>query len=500
MLNMSINLAILIFKFRSENSFMVNTKLITVLKTLSKSEIIRFRELVNSPYFNKNQNVMKLLEEVIFYYPDFDSEEFNEEHIFRKMFGKEKYNYFKIKNIISDLYQLSVIFLRMISLEKRGVKNDIDLLNELHERKLDNIYQQKEKQISRHFSSQKVKDEFYYESHYQLARANTSHFKFIKSGYSFDLMQKEFDIYVQYTLIVLLRNYAKMLTNKNHGNIQFDMKMFLQVLDYVSDMDFEDNPSCRIYKQIITLEMSRDEKDYRVLLRLKDKYSDKLSVEDIYYILLVANSFAAYRLKAGDESYYKDRFNTVREMNDRKIQIPEYILYVNFINSYTAACMVNEYDWAEDFLVRFQNGISPEDEKINTINYCRAFRAYRLKEYDKALEYFSKINFKLFLMKVMVKSYTVRIYYERNMHEQTFSAIDAFRHYLKSEKLISEEQKTAHYDFLRFVSGLTKLKSEGVKGKNKKELNLLKKQIREMISNPLGTKNWLIAKSENFNA
>lgn len=477
---------------------MVNTKLITLLKSLSRSELSKFRDLVNSPYFNKNQNVMKLCEEVVKFYPGFDPAECTEEGIFRSMFGKEKYNYFKIKNIVSDLYQLSITFLKLIALEKRGINNDIDLLNELHERKLDNLYLQKEKQVIKHMNVRSVKDEFFCESKYQLARATTSHYKFEKSGYTFDLIQSEFDSFLQYALLVLLRTYSKMLTNKNHGNVEFNMEMFEHIWDYVKNNDFDDNPSCKMYKQIIALELSRDEKDYRLLMSLKEKYEKNLSGEDIYYVLLVANSYAVHRLKYGDESFYKDRFAVLREMVDRNITSPEYVLYVNLISTFTAACMVCEYDWAEDFLERFEKGISPAEERSNTVNYCKGFLAYRLKEYDKALENFSKTNFKLFLVKVMVRSYTVRIFYEQNMHEQTLSSIDAFRHYLKSEKMISEEQKNAHYEFLKYVTELSKLKAEHDKNKKYVDLSLLSKEIRMMHSNPLGIKNWLIEKSENL--
>ena len=85
-----------------------------------------------------------------------------------------------------------------------------------------------------------------------------------------------------------------------------------------------------------------------------------------------------------------------------------------------------------------------------------------------------------------------------NLYEQAYSAIDAFRHYLKSEKLIAEEQKNAHYEFLRNVNELTKLKEDDIKSKNDIRLVMLKKQIKEMQSNPLGAKNWLIEKSQNF--
>lgn len=50
---------------------MVNTKLITLLKTLSKSEINKFRDFVSSPFYNKNQTVINLCEEVIKYHPGY---------------------------------------------------------------------------------------------------------------------------------------------------------------------------------------------------------------------------------------------------------------------------------------------------------------------------------------------------------------------------------------------------------------------------------------------
>lgn len=476
---------------------MENTKLIKLLKTFSKSEVNKFKEFVSSPFFNKNQSVINLNETVLSYYPGFDSKNFTEENIFFKMFGKEKFDYFKIKNIISDLYQLALSFLTTIANEKKGIENDINLLNELHERKLDNLYLQKEKQINNQLKGL-LKDEFYYLNQYQLARVNTSHFKFEKSGYTFDLIQKEFDIFLRYSLISLLRNYAKMLINKNHGNIQFNLEMFENIWGYVKDKDFEDSPSCQLYKQIIALELSRNEKDFKSLMKFKENNINSLSHEDIYYTVLVSNSFTAYRLKLGDESYYKDRFNTFKEMVERNLTLKDYVLFMNFISTFTSACMVKEFKWAENFMNEYENGISPAEEKANTVNYCKGFMAYKLKEYDKALGYFARTNFKLFLAKVMVRSYTVRIFYEQNMHQQTFAAIDTFRHYLKSEKLIAEEQKIAHYEFLKHISELSKLKLENVKS-NDERLFVLRKQIKDMSSNPGGAKIWLIEKTEEFN-
>ena len=79
---------------------MENTKLINVLKTFTKQDVIKFREFVSSPFYNKNQKVIALCEEVLKFYPEFNKEECTDAKIFRKMFGNEKFNYFKIKNFI----------------------------------------------------------------------------------------------------------------------------------------------------------------------------------------------------------------------------------------------------------------------------------------------------------------------------------------------------------------------------------------------------------------
>lgn len=476
---------------------MENTKLVKLLKTLSKSEIIRFKDFVCSPYYNKNRNVITVAEEVLSFYPGFDKEGFTEENIYSRAFNGEKFDYFKIKNIISDIYQLAVSFMKLRAVEKKQYENEIDLLNELHDRKLDIIYGQREKKVSEHLNNSLIKDEAYYYLRHHLGKINTSHYKFEKSGYLFNQIQNEFDTFLDYSLTGLLRLYSKMFHNKNHGNIKFNMEMFDNIWEYIKDKDFTDNPSCRIYRQIISLELTRNEKEYRELLSLKEKYKNNMPKEDIYYILLIINSFAAYRLNLGDESYYKDRFMAFKEIIDRNF-FQNDIIFPNFITTYTSACMAGKLDWAEDFKKRFQGGILPAEEKSNALNYCSGFLAYRLKEYDKALEYFAKTNFKLFLFKVMVRSYSVRIFYEQNMYEQTISATDAFRHYLKNEKLMAEGQKKAHYEFLKLVNELAELKAEGISTKSSLNLSMLKKQIRQMESNPLGAKNWLIEKANEL--
>lgn len=477
---------------------MKTTKLVVLLKSFTKNETVQFDEFINSPFFNKNKSLTALYTQILKFYPQFDSEKFTEEHIYKKIFPGEKFDYFKIKNTISDLLALAVRFLKISSFENKEIDSELALLNILHERKLDTLYAQREKKLSAGLNNAQIKDEDNLLRQYQLGRINAAHYKFEKSSYEFGQIQNEFDAFLQYSLTGLLRLYSKMIINSGHGNIRFNKEMFENVWEYAKDKNFENNPSCMIYRQIILLELSKNEEHYIKLESLKNEYSKNIPAEEHYYILLVQNAFAAYRLKLGDESYYPPRFLIFKEMFDNGFMDKNYIIFPNFISAYSSAIMAGEYEWADDLLPNAQKGVSPKEEVLNTIYYCKAFKAFTLGDYEKALEFFSKTNFKLYLMKVMVKSYSVRIYFELNLYEQALSAIDAFRHYLKTEKLMAEDQKTAHYEFMRLLTRFAELKIAGLNRKNPVDLELLRKQSEQMSSNPLGSKNWLIKKINEF--
>lgn len=476
---------------------MQNSKLIQALKKLNTKEFRRFSEFVDSPFFNKNKNVRILMETLAQYYPKFENQDLTEENIYKKVFPGIKFDYFKIRNLLSELFQLYKEYLKIISYEKKSIEAEINLLNELHERDMDVAYQQSDKTVQKYLDGSKVKDEKYFFLKHNLDRINTAHYKFEKSKYTFDSIQTEFDSFLQYSLTGLLQHYSKMLHNRNHGNINYKMDMFDEVLEFIKDKDFDYSPSCQIYKQIILVELNRDENDYKRLKSLKDKYSDRISKEDLYSLLLVINSFAVHRLKLGDESYYKDRFLSLKEIIERKF-FADAVLYPNFVTTYTSACMAGEFKWAANFMESYKNGITPKEEQFNTITFCDAFLAYRKGEFGKALGLFARTNFKLFLFKVMVKSYMLRIYYEQDMHEQTLNAVDAFRHYLKSEKMISEAQKSVHYEFLKNITLLSNIKLVENKKTRQIELMAAEKSINKIESNPMGIKNWLIQKAEQL--
>lgn len=475
---------------------MQNYKIIKVLKTFSKKEFKKFGEYVHSPYFNKNESVRLLYDALSKYYPDFKSAGLDVKKMFAKVFPKIKYDYFKINNIVSDLYKLSENYIHMIGIDKTKNRLKYILLQELTERGLEEIYENIEKNLKKEIENSKTIDENYYYDLYKFYTESLDYNVSKKPGDHPKIIQAQFDNFLNYSNVTLMKLYMYMHHLKKQNTVEFNMEMFENFISYVKEKNFEDNPAYMIYKGIMVLELEKTKENFLNLKKAKEKYSDRISSEDFHNALLFMHSYSAEMInKKGDESYKHEEFQLVKEMIDRKIFTPVTIIYPNLINIFKSACEVQEYEWAENFLNKFIVNI-PEKDKANTINCCYGYMNYRKQNFTEALDCFAKTNFQWFILKMFVKTLTLRIYYENGMFDQAYSFIDSFRHYLNNDRKIVEYHKSTHNKFLKYLTSLIKIKSS-VKS-DSLALDELKDKIDKMENNSFGVKKWLQRKVDEI--
>jgi hypothetical protein len=473
-----------------------NYKIIEVLRTFDKKEFKKFGEYVYSPFFNKNKHVRNLYDALLLYYPKFENRNLTPEKIFTKVFPKEKYNYFKINNVVSDLYKLSESYLHYIGLQTEGKFSKHHLMRELAERGLSDIYEHIEKNYKKEIESLEIKDENYYHYLYQFHSESLDYNISKKPVDHPKIIQSQFDSFLNYSNVTLLKLYMYMHHLKKQNIVEFNMEMFESFRNYIREKDFEDNPAYMIYKSIMMLELNKSMEYFLKLKKIKEKYTDKITTEDLHNVLLFMHDFTAERMnKTGDENFRIEEFQVIKEMVDRKVFTPEDIIYPNLINMFKSACSVGEYEWADNFLNQFLKNI-PEKDKSNTFNCCMGYMHYSKKNFEKALEFFAKTNFQWFILKMFVKTLTLKIYYEEGMYEQAFASIDSYRHYLINSDKIIEEHKSTHFIFLKYITSLIKIRMNGKT--NSFEVKKLKEQIDRMENNSFGVKKWLQRKIEEL--
>jgi len=469
---------------------MRDLKLIEILGTFDKKEFRKFGEFVQSPYFNKNENVISLFEAISSYYPDFDNRNFTIEKIFDKTFKKEKYSYTKITNVISDLYQIAEKYISQIHFEKKEAAGSISLITGLRQRELIRLYEQKFNRRMKELETIKVKDENYFYSMYEMYDDYLWYATVVKPNTELNILQKEFDNFFYYALIRLIRFYSLMLHERNQSNVDYKLIMIDEILSLIKKEELGNNPTLMVFSNILLLLYTKDAAYYEQLKNLKTKYFEELRRDDQYILFVHLYDFCAYMVNfKSDDSYNIDMLEIYKEMMQREFMTKDNFLYFNFMNVVKVACRVKEYEYSEIFIKEYQGSI-PAEEKDNVLSFCYGTIENSKGNFEKALRHFSKSNFQNFIMKVQIKILLLKIYYKLEMFEQAVGMIDTFRHYITREKNLLNEHRESYNKFLTLMTELIKIKESGSKD-NGFELEQLKKTAENMPANPFRIRTWL---------
>ena len=90
---------------------MIRSKAIDIILKLKNKERIEFSDFLNSPYFNRKKKIIEMYGIILKNISKLDDPEIKEEIIFRNLFEKDKFSYSSVRNLMSELLQLSEMFL-----------------------------------------------------------------------------------------------------------------------------------------------------------------------------------------------------------------------------------------------------------------------------------------------------------------------------------------------------------------------------------------------------
>ena len=147
--------------------------------------------------------------------------------------------------------------------------------------------------------------------------------------------------------------------------------------------------------------------------------------------------------------------------------------------------------WLCDLAEKHIVCLHPEN-RDNLKNLAYAYLYFLKGEFERSLEHNSLINTDFFFFKTDVKNLLMKNYYELNYFEEAFSCIDAFKHFLSSNKELPEAFKDFYRTYIKLYEDLIKIKS----GKSKKEPLFIKKEI-EKKAHP-SFKQWLSEKANEL--
>ncbi|MEO8209483.1 MAG: hypothetical protein ABI840_02895 [bacterium] len=484
---------------------MIKSSVISILKTFSDEEVNSFTDFLNSPFHNKNENVIKLFVILKEYHPGYDDESLSKEKLFKRIFGNLKFKEYHIRNLFSDLNILAEKFLQFIHINANYTYEKL-LIEEFNKRDIKEAMDKKIRLLEKKVNSEKSRDHQYYTNKVFVYEAKS--FLTVDKTLTDNFRNEQLLSTIKFFMISIMEFYFYFIVEEQRVKIKHDFNFLKLMLNYIKEHldEFKESPLLIIFYYLLSsfFEINNDEKYFLKAKTLFGKYFLILTKIDQKNIYSVLQTYCINKIDKGIHSYNKEllgillemlKFNVISHKDTGNINI-------NLFRNILILCVtIKEINILKKFIGDYIKLVDPES-RSSLSAYSYAHLDFLQKNYEKALELCNKINFNDLLVttnenlyfKNDIKKLMLVCLFELNSFENAMSLIDAYKHFLNNSRLMKEASKEKTMNFINLVNELLKLKI------NFDEFKLKKLKNKILQSNKIANKDWILEKIDELAA
>ncbi len=475
--------------------------LIKTLETLSRKEMTRFREFSVSPYFNKNKEVQLLIAYLGGIFPDFIDKKCQREIIFKKIYPTEKHNQPKLALLFTYSLRLLERFLVTEQLENEYFQSKLNYLKQLRQRNLFEQYEKQLMKLERGGLSENQEDQNNFELPFHLAREKDLYYNLLyktDQNHNLEQKQKYLDLFF---FTEKLKDACEMKFRNQILNIDFELNMLENVLQEVESKpkNFQSHPSISIYSSIYKTLTNKEIGDYYRTLEVLKKHEIWLPLSELQNIYNYLQNYCIRQINRGEQSFLLELFKIYQSQLEKGLLlIDQFLPEWHYKNIVTTGLRLKENDWVRSFIEDYKRLLKPSTRE-NAYSYNLASYYYSTRQFEKVLDLLTKVEYTDIRYNTDAKSLLLRTWYDLEEEEAFYSLIEAFRQFLKRNRLISEFQKAGYYNLIKFARKAFHIKTnlEFVpRSKSKAELEKLGKEIQSVET--IFNQSWLEGKIENL--
>lgn len=470
---------------------MVKSKLVQLLKTFSVLEMKEFAKFLEGTSYRKTSGVYMLFKFLKKYHPEFSEKNIEKENILKKAFKDKPPSNQRLFDLMSMLYNTVENFLIQKKLETERVDRDFLVLKILKERKLDKLFFQKAVGVERDWEKNPIAGIEHLHDIYKLHRMCFLHpnYSIIDKPITQEILYKEIDDYyfsvkMYIMMIFMIQNKYVKISNDEVSESQF----FNNILEFSKTTEYSEVASTKLLSMIID---ALKNKNFETVEEIKEVYIDNIKSfnenEQLdFFGSLMTMNFIKFR--EGSENALTSLF----ELNKFAVQ-NDILLEDGFINTgyfrsiVQVGCAVNELDWTEEFVNKYEQFLDQELKESNVI-LSKSEIAFEKKQYESVLQMTVKAKFENAVYASQVKMLQLQCYFELEGYEDTFyNLVKSFTAFLQRSKVFSDQYVKPVLNFIRFTNKLFNSKNSIEKNRDSLELEL------NDLSN-IVKKKWLIEK------
>lgn len=469
---------------------MLSNKLITLLETFSKNDLVRFKKYVGSPFFNENKdlvNLYDLLQPHLRKKKAGVSFDINDkEKVWKSLYQKVPYKDVKMRRICSDLTKLALGFLAMKEFKKSALLESAFLLRPLNDTSLTKQYEHICRLSNEVENNDTIDNADFYFYKYQILW-NQYQFK-LKKRTSFLTDFRQADHYLDcYYYLNKLKHFCGEYQIKNARSTNDPISIPSSFLENLEREGFLEIESIKAYYYVLQLFMDAEKVEY--FYELKDLLlaANTFSINDLYDLFTYLMNYCVRKINAGNQDFFYQLFDLYKIALEKKVLLDKDRLdFQHYKNVIAISLKVKEYDWAEYFIQTYTQYLT-EEKRENARNFNLANLYFSQQLYDKVIEQLGTVQYKSHLYALGCKTILLKTYFELKEYQALDSLIDSFRIYIRRNKMISKEVQQQYLNLLRFTKKLA-----GILPRDKQTIEKVNNQIQNCKA--LAGKNWILEK------
>lgn len=458
---------------------MENKKVFNFLRTFSKRQLNRFEDYLNSPYFNKSEELCFIYEVVKKYISSSSQKSFAEYLKKYQPTNKKPISTTNLDKYLSRIFQFVLDFVGMEKLKEKAFLKSSLLMEYLIEgdelSMFDKIYMKTKKVLEKEkLSNQNLYDKFALEkqkanylSTYDTERKGKQNLQEFSDTLDQFYLTQKYDV--------------EILKIARQNVIQLNYNYYLiDKLNYIlKDSKKPYNELFQLQNQVYNLIDSNEQ----ISLSSLNNFCQNLLIisnqleEHIAYNMgqfLRNNVRKAFQSK--DEAYYKYCFKLNNKLLDKGLlHYKGNIFAPTFKNVIDEGLRINKLEWCNEFVDNNNSKIIPEKIRPDIANYARARIKFFAGDLEEARDFIRTLKFKDIIYKFALKRLEIMIYYELEEYLILDSLIGSFRVSLTPNRflLLKKDKKDVNNRFANYVNKLLKIKQSSLKTKAKSLNSLL---------------------------
>ncbi|MCB0727180.1 MAG: hypothetical protein KDD00_06925 [Ignavibacteriae bacterium] len=472
---------------------MIKSPVLDLMKSFNTEEFKRFLEFLQSPYFNKNSNLVKVAKYLKKLVPLNNHDKLSEEKIWNAVYGKKEFNYGIMKNLVYELKKATERFLAVEHLEKNELYKELFVIKELNQRTLGEILEKKIVTSKNKIENGKMN----ISKLYFLYRFNS-----IDSVYKENLFSKESEkladdeelsnSFINYFFAsIFYLNYNRLINSKML-NTETDLKTVINFIEFYEKAFTGKNILSDLYYYAVKITLDPDNEEcYDTLKKLLfDNYEilDHSSVKDFAAIL---SAYCQLKKSGSKNNYVQEEFDNTCFFLDKGLFNAEHNSFFDsnlFSRLAEYSLVLNKPEWCRDFIDKYKDQLSPLNREVR-IGIAEIYLENHIGNYEHALEILSKTKPEKVIEIFKIRSIELIIFFNLKDYERVYTLIKNFRSYIDYEEKVSELVSKAYIDFLNYTRKLTDILV------NSNNAGELKNDLEELYSNiqnkKIANKTWL---------